>query len=150
MLTRVLTWGRPFLCWWHQLAHTIEWSNNADYLLMINTVVKWVNELPHVPTSWCRNESVVRSSYRPVGSQFRARRAATGKALSPIGRRVRGTTRLTTWQSMKHAMWIGLVFWRPRCQQVWDVGLLWCVIQQRLANQQAQLNELIFDPLANW
>jgi len=36
---------------------------------------------------------VDRSSFRFVGSQFHARGAATEKALSPIRRRVRGTTR---------------------------------------------------------
>ena len=41
-----------------------------------------------------RNKSVNRSSFSSVGSLFHARDAATEKALSPIGRRVRGTTRL--------------------------------------------------------
>jgi len=41
-----------------------------------------------------RNKSVDRSSLSSVGSLFHARGAATEKALSPIRRRVRGTTRL--------------------------------------------------------
>ena len=41
-----------------------------------------------------RNESVDRSSFGSVGSLFHARGAATEKALSPIRRRVHGTTRL--------------------------------------------------------
>ena len=43
--------------------------------------------------SWRRIVVVDRSSFRSVGSQFHARGAATEKALSPIRRRVRGTTR---------------------------------------------------------
>ena len=41
-----------------------------------------------------QNESVDRSSFSSVGSLFHARGAATEKALSPVRRRVRGTTRL--------------------------------------------------------
>ena len=41
-----------------------------------------------------RNKSVDRSSFRYVGSLFHACGAATEKALSPIRRRVHGTTRL--------------------------------------------------------
>ena len=40
-------------------------------------------------------KSVDRSSFSSVGSLFHARGAATEKALSPIHRRVHGTTRLT-------------------------------------------------------
>jgi len=43
--------------------------------------------------SFLRNESVDRSSFTSVGSQFRARDAATEKALSPIRRHARGMMR---------------------------------------------------------
>ena len=47
-----------------------------------------------VPGTAQHNESVDRSSFSSVGSLFHARGAATEKALLPIRRRVRGTTRL--------------------------------------------------------
>jgi len=43
--------------------------------------------------SWRRKAAVDRSSVSRVGSVFHARGAATEKALSPIRRRVGGTTR---------------------------------------------------------
>jgi len=43
--------------------------------------------------SWRRKVVVDRSSFRSVSSLFHARGAATEKALTPIRRRVRGTTR---------------------------------------------------------
>ena len=39
------------------------------------------------------NEAVERKSFKPVGSRFQARGAATEKALSPIFRLVLGTTK---------------------------------------------------------
>jgi len=62
---------------------------------------------------------VDRSSFSSVGSLFHARGAATEKALSPIRRRVRGTTRLpcTRWSTQCRSTWnMG-----NRCQKVWDI-----------------------------
>jgi len=79
-----------------------------------------------------RNKSVDRSSFSSVGSLFHARGAATEKALSPVRRRVRGTTRLP------HDL--------EYCQPMSE-GLRYIpVSQKRLVNQQAQL---VLDPLSD-
>ena len=89
-----------------------------------------VNRIKHVFRSR-RNESVDRSSFSSVGSLFHARGAVTEKALSPICRRVRGTTRLPR-DEVRSVVQPGILAAGIRRSEMYS-----CIVsQKRLVNQQ--------------